>query len=59
MSSVSADNQKPWRVAVQDRPAGLEVILLDRTLVLPWSQFLFAEGGDDEYASPSARTTSR
>ncbi len=26
----------------------LEVILLKRTFVLPWSQFLFAEGGDEE-----------
>jgi hypothetical protein len=27
---------------------GLEVVLLDRTYVLPWSQFVFAEGGEDE-----------
>ena len=26
----------------------LEIILLKRTFVLPWSQFLFAEGGNDE-----------
>ena len=28
--------------------ANLEIILLKRTFVLPWSQFLFAEGGNDE-----------
>ena len=26
----------------------LEVILLKRTYVFPWSQFLYAEGGNDE-----------
>jgi hypothetical protein len=26
----------------------LEVSLLDRTYVLPWNQFLYAEGGDDQ-----------
>ncbi len=28
--------------------ANLEIILLKRTFVLPWSQFLFAEGGSNE-----------
>ena len=28
--------------------ANLEIILLKRTFVLPWSQFLFAEGENDE-----------
>jgi hypothetical protein len=26
----------------------LEVVLLKKTFVLPWSQFLFAEGGNEE-----------
>ena len=30
------------------RPRGLEVILLKRTYMLPWNQFLYAEGGADE-----------
>jgi len=30
------------------RRAGLEIILLKQTLVLPWTQFLYAEGGDDQ-----------
>ena len=26
----------------------LELVLIDRTYVLPWTQFLYAEGGEDE-----------
>ena len=28
--------------------SNLEVVLLKRTFVLPWNQFLFAEGGNEE-----------
>jgi hypothetical protein len=28
--------------------SNLEIILLKRTFILPWSQFLFAEGNNDE-----------
>jgi hypothetical protein len=28
--------------------SNLEVVLLKQTFVLPWSQFLFAEGGNEE-----------
>jgi hypothetical protein len=31
-----------------DRPLALVIVLLKRTYVLPWSQFLYAEGGNDE-----------
>ncbi len=48
MNTVLTDSQKPWKPTTQERPAGLEVILLKRTYVLPWHQFLYAEGGDDE-----------
>ncbi len=41
MTTVSAASRS-------HRRAGLEVILLKQTLVLPWSQFLYAEGGDDQ-----------
>lgn len=47
MSTLSADSQKSWNTT-QERPAGLEILLLRRTYVLPWNQFLYAEGGDDE-----------
>jgi len=48
MSALSADSQKSWKTTTQERPAGLEIVLPKRTYVLPWSQFLYAEGGDDE-----------
>ncbi len=37
----------PWIAREHDRPAGMEIQLLKRTLVLPWSQFLHADGNDD------------
>ena len=48
MSTLSTDSQKSWKTTTQERPAGLEIVLLKSTYVLPWSQFLYAEGGDDE-----------
>jgi len=48
MNTVLTDSQKSWKPTTQERPAGLEIILLKRTYVLPWNQFLYAEGGDDE-----------
>jgi hypothetical protein len=47
MSAIVADSQKSWKTR-QERPAAFEVILLKRTYVLPWIQFLYAEGGYDE-----------
>ena len=44
---VSADHPT-WGMVAQEHPLALEVILLKRTYVLPWNQFLYAEGGDDE-----------
>jgi hypothetical protein len=48
MSTLSADSQKSWKTNSQERPVGLEIVLPKRTFVLPWNQFLYAEGGDDE-----------
>jgi len=48
MSTVLADSQRLWKVSPEERPAGLEVVLLKRAYVLPWNQFLYAEGGEDE-----------
>ncbi len=48
MSTLSADSQKSWKTTTQERPSGLEIVLLKNTFVLPWNQFLYAEGGDDE-----------
>jgi len=48
MSAASVDREYEWRTVTRERPSGLEIVLLKRTYVLPWSQFLYAEGGDDE-----------
>ena len=48
MNTVSADSRKSWSVSLDNRVAGLEIALLKRTYVLPWNQFLYAEGGNDE-----------
>ena len=48
MSSVSTDRYEGWKGTAHEGPACLVVILLKRTYVLPWSQFLYAEGGDDQ-----------
>jgi hypothetical protein len=48
MNTVSADSRKSWSVSLDDRVAALEIALLKRTYVLPWNQFVYAVGGDDE-----------
>jgi hypothetical protein len=48
MITALADDRKPWRTIAQDRPGTLTIVLLKRTFVLPWNQFLFAEGSDEE-----------
>ena len=45
MTAVSADD---WIVTTDEHSSGLEVMLLKRTYVLLWNQFLYAEGGEDE-----------
>ena len=47
MSRVSADKPKAWETR-PERPSILEIVLLKRTYLLPWSQFLYAEGDNDE-----------
>ena len=44
---ASGDNEKPWAVDRERRTYGLRVVLLKRTYVLPWAQFLYAEGAPD------------
>jgi len=48
VNAVSVDRQRSWKTIGTERQTGLEIVLLKRTYVLPWSQFLYAEGGDDE-----------
>ena len=47
MTTVSAYDQSRI-VSTLNHPLALEVVLLKRTCVFPWSQFLYAEGGNDE-----------
>jgi len=46
VNAVSVDRQR--KAIGTERQTGLEIVLLKRTYVFPWSQFLYAEGGDDE-----------
>ncbi len=48
MNTPLTDSHTVWKATTEERPARLEIVLLKRSYVLPWSQFLFAEGGDDE-----------
>lgn len=41
-------DEKPWGVDTASRVYGLQVILLKRVYVLPWAQFLYAEGTSEE-----------
>jgi len=45
MASV---DEKPWIVDRAGRPYALQIVLLKRVYVLPWTQFLYAEGSGDE-----------
>lgn len=48
MNVALAGDRRGWRVGRDQNHLALEVVLLVRTYVLPWAQFLYAEGGDDE-----------
>jgi hypothetical protein len=48
MNTASADNPRSWWVSADERVNALEVALRKQTYVLPWHQFLYAVGGDDE-----------
>jgi hypothetical protein len=43
----SVGDKKPWTVDRERRAYGLRVVLPKRTYVLPWAQFLYAEGASD------------
>lgn len=45
---MASAGEKPWSVDETSRVYGLQVILLQRIYVLPWSQFLYAEGTVEE-----------
>jgi len=43
----SVGNERPWTIDRERRPYGVRVVLPKRTYVLPWAQFLYAEGAPD------------
>lgn len=45
---ASVGNERPWRTGREATQNSLELVLIGRTYVLPWTQFLYAEGGEDE-----------
>ena len=45
---ISAGEAKPWEVETAQRSYGLQVVRLKRIYVLPWTQFLYAEGSSEE-----------
>ena len=48
MNVELAGDRRGWRVGRNQNQLALEIVLRGRTYVLPWAQFLYAEGGDDE-----------
>ncbi len=46
--NTSSVDKAPWVISAADQPPALEIVLLRQTVILSWSQFVFAEGGDDE-----------
>ena len=48
MSMALVDNERPWRTGREANQNSLELVLMGRTYILPWTQFLYAEGGEDE-----------
>jgi hypothetical protein len=45
---MSSADSGSWTINTADPPATLEVALPKQTLVLAWSQFVYAEGSADE-----------
>jgi len=48
MTSNLSDSQKSWIAREHDRPAGMEIRLMKQRVVLPWSQFLYADGTNEK-----------
>lgn len=45
---ASVGSERPWRIGREGSQNALELVLIEKTYVLPWAQFLYAEGRDDE-----------
>ena len=48
MNAALVDSRRPWVTSQDSMPPALEIVLLKRSVVLSWNQFVYAEGADDE-----------
>jgi hypothetical protein len=48
MNTGLADKQTGWQLTDCETPLALEVVLHKSSYALPWNQFLYAQGNDDE-----------
>jgi hypothetical protein len=47
VGNMGSADEKGWQLEAEGRSFGLHVILLKREYILPWVQFLYAEGTED------------
>lgn len=48
MNTASVGSKQPWVNTPDIISTSLEIVLLKKTLIIPWVQFIYAEGSDDE-----------
>lgn len=48
MNAALVGSRRPWVTSQDSMPPALEIVLLKRTVVLSWNQFVYAEGGNDK-----------
>jgi hypothetical protein len=48
MTAISAFDHH-GSISTMSHPLALEVVLYKQTYILPWTQFLYAEGGNDQF----------
>lgn len=48
MNTASAGSRNGWLLSDCPAPLALEVVLHKSIYILPWNQFLYAQGSDDE-----------
>jgi hypothetical protein len=48
MNTASVDSEQPWVNTTDVNSTSLKIVLLKKTLILHWGQFIYAEGSDDE-----------
>jgi hypothetical protein len=57
MNAVSVDRQRNSKAIGPERQTGLEIVLLKRTYVFPWSQFLTPRVATTKYGRCSPPMT--